>query len=415
MRAAHAPSRLMFTALLGASTYMVCGTAMAASPLVYVANNGSDVAACGAQTRPCRSITRAMANAASGSIIVVGPGRYGDLNGDGKFDVPGEEQPQNREYSAPSGGPPVTLNCVVCIVKPIQIVSSYGAEATVIDAGNAPYNVVEIVAPNVTFGDVGKGFSLIRAGTDGAGDGGDGLYLLAGPARIKGNIATANTACGFDLIPGGESFYGHPSNSLGGNVTASNDTAMANGCGIRLESYSSTVEMSNATSIANTGFGMMVAGTGAHVLTASRVSGNGLGVILSGGPFQVTHNIVSGNNTFGFSFGDRLEAERVTTTLSLNDIVGNAVGISASQNTRAGLKVNKNNIYGNGTDGSNCGITVAQTSADARNNYWGAATGPGIDPADQVGEEPLCNGTIPNNDAGLPVTAPFSKDPIVIN
>ena len=123
---------------------------------------------------------------------------------------------------------------------------------------------------------------------------------------------------------------------------------------------------------------------------------------------------MAANNTFALSFSDRLELDNVTTTLSLNDIVGNAVGLTLDQST-AFLKVNKNNIYGNGTDGSNCGITVYHTGADARNNYWGAATGPGPDPADQVGQEPLCNGTIPNNDAGLPVTVPFSRDPIQIN
>ena len=399
--------------LIVSLSVLVSGHALAASPLVYVANNGTDAPSCGAQTKPCRSITQAMANAANGSILVVGPGRYGDLNGDGKFDAPGEERPQSREYQPPSG-PPLDLNCVVCIFKPLTLVSTYGAEATIIDAGNAPFNAVQIVGKNVTFGDVGRGFTLMHSGTDGNGNGGDGLALLAGPARIKGNVATANHGCGFNLVPGGESFYGHPSNTLGGDVTASNDSSIANGCGFRLVSYSANVQLSNSTAVANTGIGMSVEGTGAHVVTTSRISGNGFGMTVTGGPFQITHNIVAANNTFALSFSDRLELDNVTTTLSSNDIVGNAVGLTLDQST-AFLKVSKNNIYGNGTDGSNCGITVYHTGADARNNYWGAATGPGPDPADQVGQEPLCNGTIPNNDAGLPVTVPFSKDPIQIN
>jgi parallel beta helix pectate lyase-like protein/uncharacterized protein DUF1565 len=415
MRTQKIHSRQLVKVFFGSATLLLGGAALGgASPLVYVANNGIDASACGARAKPCRSITRAIANAPSGSVIVVGPGRYGDLNGDGKFDAPGEEQPQNREYLPPTGGPPVQLNCVVCILKTVQLVSTFGAEATVIDAGNGPYNVVQIVGKSVYFGDVGKGFSLIHAGTDGAGNGGDGLSVLAGPARVRGNIATANIGCGFDLVPGGESFYGQPSNTLGGNVTAGNNTALGNGCGFRLVSYSASVQLSNSISVGNTGIGIQVEGTGAHVVTASRISGNGFGVTMSGGPFQITHNVVAGNNTFGISFGDRLELENVTTTVSLNDVIGNAVGFSLQQRT-AFLKISKNNIYGNGTDGSNCGITVAQTGADARNNYWGAPTGPGVDPADQVGEEPLCNGTIPNNDAGLPLTTPFSKDPFAIN
>src|SRR4051812_32658563 len=109
-------------------TSVFSGYAFAASPLVYVANNGIDAHGCGARAEPCRSITQAMANAANGSIIVVGPGRYGDLNGDGKFDAPGEEHPQSREYQ-PSPGVPIDLACVVCILKPLQFVSTYGAEA----------------------------------------------------------------------------------------------------------------------------------------------------------------------------------------------------------------------------------------------------------------------------------------------
>jgi hypothetical protein len=401
------------SSLLAGLSFVLSGYAFAASPLVYVANNGVDISTCGVQAKPCRSITQAMAKAANGSIIVVGPGRYGDLNGDGKFDAPGEERPQRRQVNPPSGAP-VDLNCVVCILKPLQFVSTYGAEATVIDAGNAPYDAVQIVGQNVSFGDVGRGFTVIHAGVDGDGNGGDGLHLLAGPARITGNIATANHGWGFNLVPGGESLFGHPSNGLRGDVTASNDSAIANGGGIRLASYSSSIQLSNATALANSGVGMRVEGNHGHVVTASRISGNGFGVTVSGGPFAITHNIVAANDTYAFDFGDRLELDNPITTLSLNDIVGNAVGLSLNPSTAA-LVISKNNIYGNGTDGSNCGITVQLTGANAQNNYWGAATGPGPDPADQVGEQPLCNGTIPNNDAGLPVTKPFSKDPFQIN
>src|SRR3954471_15427957 len=261
--------------LIVSLSLLVSGHAFAASPLVYVANNGTDAPSCGAPTKPCRSMTQAMANAANGSIIVVGPGRYGDLNGDGKFDAPGEERPQSREYQPAVGGLPVDLNCVVCILKPLQFVSTYGAEATIIDAGYAPYNAVQIVGQNVTFGDVGRGFTVMHAGRDSSGNGGDGLALLAGPARIKGNVATANHECGFDLVPGGEQLNRNPSNFLGGDVTASNDSSIANGCGFRLVSYGSSVRLSNATAVANSGFGVALEGTGAHVVTTSKISGNG--------------------------------------------------------------------------------------------------------------------------------------------
>jgi hypothetical protein len=75
--------------------------------------------------------------------------------------------------------------------------------------------------------------------------------------------------------------------------------------------------------------------------------------------------------------------------------------------TSVPVVINRNNIYGNGVaDGSNCGVAVFHNSADALNNYWGSAQGPGSDPADNVGELPLCNGTAV--DAGVPATKPFA-------
>src|SRR5512132_1509340 len=46
-----------------------------------VANNGLDSDTCGSSAAPCRSISQAIDNASEGDTLVVGPGRYGDLNG----------------------------------------------------------------------------------------------------------------------------------------------------------------------------------------------------------------------------------------------------------------------------------------------------------------------------------------------
>ena len=53
--------------------------------------------------------------------------------------------------------------------------------------------------------------------------------------------------------------------------------------------------------------------------------------------------------------------------------------------------ITDNNIFGNGTTGSNCGLlNVSGTVLTAPNNFWGAASGPGPDPADAIGE--ACGG-----------------------
>ena len=115
-----------------------------------MANNGVDSASCGTSTNPCRSITQAIANAADGDRIVVGPGTYGDLNNDGVLgNSPGEENP---------GFP----GCMICVNKSVTLVSSDGAAETVIDARDVPNlsENVAITANNVKFGAAGQGFTV---------------------------------------------------------------------------------------------------------------------------------------------------------------------------------------------------------------------------------------------------------------
>src|SRR3989304_4802764 len=86
-------TRLWGLALLLVGAGLVIGGpgATAEAATLHVRNNGQDSGTCGAAASPCRSISQAIANAVAGDTLMVGPGRYGDLDGDGNFTSPGEE------------------------------------------------------------------------------------------------------------------------------------------------------------------------------------------------------------------------------------------------------------------------------------------------------------------------------------
>ena len=74
----------------------------------------------------------------------------------------------------------------------------------------------------------------------------------------------------------------------------------------------------------------------------------------------------------------------------------NATGLRIDHNAIIGNKqlglrvftsnilITENNIFDNGTLGSNCGLQSDAASLAAPYNFWGAASGPGPDPADAV-------------------------------
>jgi hypothetical protein len=81
---------------------------------LFVGNNGIVDPTCGDLSRPCRSISQAILNADNGDTILVGAGRYGDINGNGSEDLGDETSGFNT-------------GCMICIDKSLTILSRCGA------------------------------------------------------------------------------------------------------------------------------------------------------------------------------------------------------------------------------------------------------------------------------------------------
>ena len=316
--------RLWFSLLLTLVLVAVAPGAASAVTL-HVANNGEDSDGCGAEGSPCRSISRAIANADRGDTIIVGPGRYGDLDGDGAFGGTGEETA------------PAECGCMIEVNKRLTLQSRDGAGVTVLDAGGAGVNVVRIFAGFVIFGGDGKGFTLTR------GNGGLEVPLGALGLRAEGNLAVRNARDGF-------------AGQLG---RLKNNVALANGHNGFF--VLTAVELTGNLAIANglDGFGL-TAGASRSSLTGNlAVANRAHGVFIVGRDTTLRRNAVLGNRRFGIA----LLTDAVTIT--------------------------ENNIYGNNSQEfnglTNCGLHMAvDGSLDVTNNSWGSADGPGPDPADAI-------------------------------
>lgn len=311
--------------------------AFAATLLVAV--NGIDGATCGPTTSPCRTITRAIANAVDGDTVVVGPGRYGDVDGDHALSGSQEEPPNLNG-----------CGCAIEIGKRVTVVARDGAAATVIDGGGAVADAVRLSADGAVFGRRNRGFTLTGGTNQSA------LRVVANEATIAGHVFTRN-------------YYG------------------------------------------------MVAQGSRNVVASCRFFGNGPEALLMiGDDNLVTETAISGADAIAFNIaGDRNTLKGVVAVqnflgiafLGTNNVVtGSVVNANAGPGievtgTGNSVTIAKTNLVGNGTDSPvNCGLLITGTgnTVAAAGNYWGAATGPGSDPADAV-----CVG------GGTAVTTPFSS------
>ena len=388
--------------LLATAVFAAWQVASAAAGTTWsVGTNGIDSPSCGRSTAPCRSIGQALNLAAAGDTIAVGAGTYGDLNGDGAFTLPGEEQPMNFR-----GGD----FCMLCIFKAVKIVSLHGPKVTIIDAGNADEVAAAVVidAPGATF----SGFTVRHTL-------GTAVVVQLPPAvTITNNILSGNRDYGISFIVD----TGAP-----GNNYIQNNVVSDNGRGGIFVEYG----------VAQSAPGGVPAPNQALFISGNVVNGNGsrgIGILqVVAGPlinFQVTNNIVGDNgdigvvlaapgvllqnNTIAANHNDGVFLEANGAQIRGNTLIGNA-GAGVRADNVNGAVIEANNIYGNlgllsvpsPGNTSNCGVVntglAAATPAalDARNNFWGTAQGPGPDPADNA-----AGGCDFNN--GHTVVTPFS-------
>jgi len=231
---------------------------------------------------------------------------------------------------------PAGCACMIEVDKALTLMSRDGAEATIIDGGLLNgINAVRIQSSEAVFGRKGRGFTVVG--------GGNGVCVITSP-DTTGVVIEGNRFRGSDsgIVLDG---VGHL--VIGNLVTGSKDQ------------------------------GFLVKGS-AHQLTGNVVEGNRNGLRVDGTASEFTENIVVANNLRGF------EINAGPHLITRNTIVAN---VGAGINTSApAISVQRNNIYGNATgpnDGTNCGLAnVSGGLVDATDNFWGAASGPGSDPAD---------------------------------
>jgi hypothetical protein len=238
-------------------TYVVAAVlALALPPLAhgatrYVADTGADGPNCGLDAATaCRSISQAIALADPGDKIIVGPGRYGDLNRSG---VLGDRS--GEEIGSPGCG------CVLSMNKNVIIISSAGAAATIIDGRTVDVNVnVLLITVGGEFGRPGKGFTVTEtARQDNLGFNGHGIVIDSADVMVRGN----------------QVMFSRSSDSRGFGILTVNDAA------IRIEGNQVVKWLTG------------ISGRGAATVSKNELLGNWNGISATGG--NVVGNVATAN------------------------------------------------------------------------------------------------------------------------
>jgi hypothetical protein len=354
---------------------LVCGAfAHADGRNFYVTSVGTDNSVCGAVSTPCRSLGKALENATDGDQLVVGPGRYGDLNGNGSFADPGDEQPD------------FVRGCMICVDKSVRIVSKSRARTTFLD-GTSPiplYGVV-MTGSKVTL----DGFTITHAARGGvlvASDGG-------GKAELLNNVAIDNVCEGNCATTGFTVYAGNSPTNVIGNVAIGN----GDGFGLQANGRGKFIVRDNKA-IRNDNNGFLLSHsmpTDAYdelfVLDSLESIGNGVGYYISGNNLQFSSSVAIANRSHGFIV--RGEHHRMNHLVA---VFNRGAGLSLEENSGP-LTFMNGTIYGNqglSTDGRrNCGVINKSFFASEITiaAYWGAPSGQGPDPADAAGPGTGCD------------------------
>jgi len=365
----------IFTAVAGVIAALPM--AAVAGSTLHVANNGLDGPGCGADTAPCRSISAAIAAAVDDDIVLVRPGRYGDLDDDGALGGSGEE---TGNY-----------NGAVYINKRIKVVSTAGAGATVIRGVNSIPIVVYMDVSGAQFGERNAGFTVYGANSFGISNN----NMTSG--KVAGNIAHG-MAAGIFIVSLGDLEISH--NTVFGNhaIGIAGGTA-AGTTGSTFIHHNVVVGKENST-------GIHASELGAHRVVGNTISNNFIGLQVGVGPSRVTQNVIT-DNFYAVAYpGECIGCATPSGTplVVRNSLIGNRnAALWVSHLATYPIAFRQNNLFGNGYG---CAINTSTTAAiDARQNFWGTASGPGFTAPS--------NGVCTTNDVVR--TTPFATAEIGLN
>jgi hypothetical protein len=296
---------------------------------------------------------------------------------------------------------------MIAVNKRLAIYSQNGAANTIIDSSSFPvhhsHTVVYIQADGVRFGREGGGFTIVGGHLT------NELSVNAGDVSVVGNVAHNVDSTPNNSNNQGIGFYLRATH---GQVAGSGNVAIGNQlAGFFADSYlgQGIVILDSNSAFENPGAGFLTYGDARHVITNNQSIGNGFGFKAFQGPATFLRNTAIGN-----TYGGILVIVGSGTFFE-NSVIGNVdVGFNIFPGT-SGVVLRRNNIFGNGrtnifgTAGDNCGVQNQSSQVvDARENYWGAPSGPGGDPADNAG--PGCD-----TGGGLTVTKHFATNKLPIN
>ena len=264
-------------------------------------------------------------------------------------------------YDGESGA--TNCDCFLAVNKSVLLTSSAGAASTIIDArAFLTQTNVLVKADGSEFGRPGAGFTV----TNPKKAGGTGIAIDSIDVKVHGNQVIGDATIG--VVPG-TGIVAVTSNP--GPILIEANQVMLWLTGIDAEGSGKTVNKNQ----------LSLNVTGAALSANSRATGN-----------MIVASKVTGLDV----------TEAVTATG--NGLYGNGVGLFAHGPFTGTIEHNA--FVGSSFEGGNCGVANnGIPNLDVTENYWGAATGPGPDPADT---------TCGANAASTFVTVPFLRTPFPV-